>query len=104
MTKFATHVAAAALAIAVAAPAAAQDIGPLSREVRYGDLDLSTSSGVKELNRRIRSAAREVCLYEQAGRRAPNPVVQRCLRTAMSKANAEVNQAVASAGTGKPGA
>jgi len=33
--------------------------------VRYKDLDLTTASGKKELNRRVDSAARKVCGYDE---------------------------------------
>jgi UrcA family protein len=49
-----------ALAVAVAAPATAADEAPRVA-VRYADLDLSTTQGQRELDRRLQKAAREVC-------------------------------------------
>jgi len=50
-----------ALAAAVlAAPVAAADEAP-SVGVRYGDLDLTSEEGQRQLDRRLERAAREVC-------------------------------------------
>jgi len=50
---------AAAAAIFVSAPAAAQDAE--SARVYYGDLDLSSAKGVARFNSRVAYAAKQVC-------------------------------------------
>lgn len=55
MNRFAPALAAACL-LASAAPAFAHDAS-----VVYGDLDLTTPSGVQAMDRRIARAARDVC-------------------------------------------
>ncbi len=50
--------------VAIAQPArahAAESDGPRSTKVEIADLDLATADGQKELDRRIRRAAREAC-------------------------------------------
>jgi UrcA family protein len=39
---------------------------PIQRTVRYADLDLSQSAGVEQLYRRIKVAARQVCVPENS--------------------------------------
>jgi UrcA family protein len=48
--------------LTVSSPSLADPIDPGVRLVRYDDLDLSTSAGVKALHRRIEVALDEVCL------------------------------------------
>lgn len=44
-------------------PAAADERGPMrSRVVEYGDLDLTSTAGASALYRRLKLAAREVCM------------------------------------------
>ena len=53
-------------AAVLAAPVLAADEAP-SVGVRYGDLDLTTAAGQRQLDRRLERAAREVCgLNERA--------------------------------------
>jgi UrcA family protein len=54
---FRTFILAAAL---LAAPAAAFAAAP-SVELKYDDLDLATTKGMAELNKRVDDAARQVC-------------------------------------------
>lgn len=65
-----------AFALAAAFPAAAQDSTVRTRTVSYADLDLSTASGARQLDRRVRATIAELCgdawpfdLSAQAGRR-----------------------------------
>lgn len=73
--------------------------GPLERvsmstTVRYDDLDLGTWSGDRELRRRVRDEARNICdrlagaypFYQLQG--------QRCFRTALNNAMAQANVAI----------
>lgn len=63
-TRFtATTLAAAALAVA-ATPALA---GTVIQRVAYDDLQLTTSKGQAELQRRVNDAVWRVCLYNQRG-------------------------------------
>ncbi len=50
-----------AFAASAAAPAVAQDLPENAAAVEYGDLDLSDPADARVLDRRLRSAAREVC-------------------------------------------
>ena len=82
---------AAGLVASVTAFAAVPADDAPSVRVRYDDLNLSTSSGVNTLYRRIASAAREVCpdLYS----RDPRVVLaaQHCQAAAIARAVSEVN-------------
>lgn len=50
-----------ALALAIAAPAAAETVQPFAVEVAYGDLDLTKDAGRDALDRRLTRAARQIC-------------------------------------------
>jgi UrcA family protein len=70
----------------------------LSRDVSYGDLDLSTRDGVRELRARIRDAARDVCEELNDHVRNPGsiipPDVRGCAREAYRGAMMQVREAV----------
>ena len=51
-------------AAALAAPAAAKDEAP-TVGVRYGDLDLTSAAGQRQLDIRLERAAREVCGFDE---------------------------------------
>ena len=78
MIKF--FVPAALAAAALAAPAHAQD---LSVSVGYGDLDLTSQTGVARLDRRIDAAVDRVC-DDQIGQRSLSAVLAtgKCARNA----------------------
>ena len=68
-----------------------------TRSVGYADLDLTTSAGVDRLNRRVDSAARNLCdeglRLDLEGQRAK----RRCLDGARADANGQISVAVARA-------
>lgn len=67
----------------VAQPASAQE----SREVAYGDLDLSKPEGQEALRSRLRSAARDVCAMTTARVTLKEQMAsQECYRFAMKSA------------------
>lgn len=75
-----------ALALAaafVAAPAAAADEPPVVR-VHYGDLDLTSSAGQRQLDLRLERAAREVCHVDDKviGSHLRSPHARECYREA----------------------
>ena len=85
---------AAALAAAVlAAPASAAD----TVAVQYDDLDLSTSAGQAQLERRIDNAARSVCGMDDVavGTRLASRTAKQCYADAKSRIHEQVAAAVA---------
>ncbi|HEY6926525.1 MAG TPA: UrcA family protein [Steroidobacteraceae bacterium] len=58
--------------------------------VSYGDLDLSSSDGVRELYQRIASAAREVCPYANAREIGQVALNRSCRNEAISRAVRDV--------------
>tara|TARA_A100001391_G_scaffold136353_2_gene95054 strand:- start:19212 stop:19523 length:312 start_codon:yes stop_codon:yes gene_type:complete len=80
-------IAASALALAPAVSAAEADQN--SVRVTYTDLDLTTPEGEAELDRRIDSAAREVCQANRVttGSRILSREARTCVRTAKSQLN-----------------
>jgi UrcA family protein len=77
---------AGSLGVAHAAPA--QDAPQVV--VSYGDLDLSSGEGVRELYKRISAAAREVCPYPDARELGLAMVNRSCRDAAISRAVREV--------------
>jgi len=75
------------LGVAQAAPA--RDVPQVV--VSYGDLDLSSSDGVRELYRRIAAAAGEVCPYADARELGQVAVNRACRNAAISRAVRQVN-------------
>jgi UrcA family protein len=89
MIKTALFAAAAALAtVATASPVLAKDV-----VVRYGDLDLASAKGQRDLARRINRAAKIACDYRGDGR-IPSQEAMRCYRQARVSANTEMALAV----------
>lgn len=85
MIKTALFAAAAALAtVATATPVLAKDV-----VVRYGDLDLASAKGQRDLERRINRAARVACEYHTNGR-IPSADTIRCYRAARASAKTEI--------------
>ena len=74
--------------IASAATAAAQDLPSVT--VAYDDINLATPAGQKRLDRRIESAAREVCDYQRhlTGTRIVSSEMRACLEKARASARA----------------
>lgn len=89
MIKTALFAAAAAIAtVATAAPVLAKDV-----VVRYGDLDLASAKGQRDLERRINRAARVACEYH-VDARIPSLDTIRCYRQARASAKTEMALAV----------
>ena len=78
-------IAAAALALAPAVSAA--ETGQRTTGVTYSDLDLTTPEGVAELDRRIDTAAREVCEADrqQTGTRLRSREARDCVEMAKTQ-------------------
>jgi UrcA family protein len=75
---------------------------PASIKVRFGDLDLSTTTGAQTLYRRIAAAASEVCGYEGRGL-TEVAVWNSCYRGAIADAVTKVNSPLLTAvHTGHP--
>lgn len=84
--------AAAASALTFPGMSLAQDVR--QTVVRYGDLDLTDPQGIAQLERRVASAARRVCVGpENARHLVSNP--RRCIEEAVSTANPQIEEAVA---------
>jgi UrcA family protein len=59
--------------------------------VSYGDLDVSTADGARELYKRLARAAKEVCPYRDARALSEVEANQRCRDAAIARAVREVN-------------
>jgi UrcA family protein len=86
-------VAAATPASANAAFASADEEGR-TKIVRYGDLDLASTKGVKILQRRIRLAAKEVCASEGIVSILQHRKIRKCADAAHDNAWASVHQRI----------
>ena len=86
--------------VATAAPAKAQEGTDII--VTYDDLDLDTTKGQKELDRRIEKAARQVCGLDRqrTGTRIGDHKATECLAYARNSTREYVAAAIASAGKG----
>jgi UrcA family protein len=78
-----------------AAPAAAET--PPSVAVRYADLDLSTTAGQVQLERRIDRAVRSICGSDRlpTGSRLPSPGTRQCYDETKARVHAQVAEAIA---------
>lgn len=96
---FKTIPAAALLAITLtaAAPAFAGDTAQV--KVGYSDLDLTTMEGQHTLERRLDTAARNACGYDErvTGTRIPSARAQSCYKQAKAKARNVMASAVENA-------
>ena len=74
-------------ALALAPAVSAAEDGQRSTRVAFADLDLSTAEGVAELDRRIDTAAREVCDIDQqmTGTRIQSRSARQCVETAKTQ-------------------
>jgi UrcA family protein len=92
----------AAATAAIGVPASAAEIGTArSMVVRHADLDLTSTSDVATLNRRVATAARAVCgTFHAADLTAKQNVLQ-CRKFALNDARQNVEVAVASARGGQ---
>jgi UrcA family protein len=81
------------------APALAAPAGPdVSREVRTGDLDLTSLSGRDRLEQRVTRAARQLCAIQTRSLAAID-AEKACVALAMKRANPQVDFAIAKAST-----
>ncbi|MEO6153611.1 MAG: UrcA family protein [Croceibacterium sp.] len=87
--------AAALGAAALTAPAAAESVG-----IRHADLDLATPAGVQMLDRRIDSAARELCGIGdlRTGTRLQSSASKQCYQNAKANAHKQVAERVGPGG------
>lgn len=89
-------------ALAFAAPAPAQMMEKFSTEVRYSDLNLTTSAGVAQLQRRISNAARRSCGGSVDSRDVKAfQAAEKCRRAVIASAVPKVDLAVAKARAGQ---
>ena len=99
--RYPATLAAAALgaATAFATPAAAEQAASVA--VRYADLDLSTSAGQAQLERRINTAARSACGMDEGtiGTRLTSREAQRCYAQAKTRMSEQIAAAVARGNT-----
>ena len=84
------------------ATAQAQEIRS-SQEVHFADLDLASSKGQRQLERRITRAARQVCGMDEVytGTRLPSRESAQCYRQALRETREQTAAAIAN---GKQGA
>lgn len=90
--------AAVATAGTVAFPAYAQDVTS-STQVRYGDLDLTSADGAAQLKSRVKWAADLVCGTNGQISPSEYSAARKCVKTAIAKAQPQVQLALARAGT-----
>jgi UrcA family protein len=99
-TRTISAIAAAGLTVATLALATPLEAAPLDEEskvVRISDLDLSTDKGVAALNRRVRSAARDICGWNPRADLALTSVLVECENRIVASARPDVELAIASA-------
>lgn len=75
---------------------ASVDRVPVSRDVRFNDLDLASVDGRDQLDQRIRTAARRACGDMDARNLAQNADIRRCRHEALAFATKGRDVAVAS--------
>lgn len=81
-----------AMGLASPNPAGAAEHG-VSMTISYADLDLSQQADVRRLHARVRSASRTICEQPRQGVLA-SPAESLCRRTAMARAQGQVDRAV----------
>ena len=87
--------AAAAVALTASPTFAQQAPGQLL--VSYSDLDLTSASGVRRLDRRIRSAVEEVCGEVTSFNPAGRNIIRQCREETLSVARTQRDQVIAEA-------
>jgi UrcA family protein len=83
--------------LSLATPLHAAPIGDETIEVKIGDLDLATASGVATLDRRIRAAARTICGAMPANNLNMQKQVANCQDKIVAGARPDVETAIAAA-------
>jgi UrcA family protein len=76
---------------AMSSPARAYEETPISKVVRFGDLDLTKPEGAQVLYRRIQAAAQQVCAQPTSRMLETVRVEQFCTRNAIDNAVRQVN-------------
>ena len=76
---------------AMSSPAGAHEETPISKVVRFGDLDLTTLAGARVLYRRIQAAAEDVCTLPISRSLVIREEGRVCMRTAIDKAVRQVD-------------
>jgi UrcA family protein len=76
---------------AMSSAARADDEAPISKVVRFGDLDISKLAGAEVLYRRIQAAAQQVCAPPLPRMLTTVRQEQACTRTAIDSAVRRVN-------------
>jgi UrcA family protein len=102
MNKFLASIAIAAASTALVAPAYAAPVtevnGSLATEIKTADLNLANVDGQRQLNRRIRQAAANVCSPFNPGRRMDLTTSYRdCVQIAVDNATAAAQPKIAAA-------
>jgi UrcA family protein len=78
---------------AMSSSAGAHEETPISKVVRFGDLDITKPAGAQVLYRRIQAAAGEVCALPSSRTLVTREVERACMRTAVDKAVKRVDSA-----------
>jgi UrcA family protein len=78
---------------AMSSSAGAHEETPISKVVRFGDLDITKPAGAQVLYRRIRVAAEQVCALPISGTLVTLQMERACMRTAIDKAVRQVDSA-----------
>jgi UrcA family protein len=110
MTAFYKLTLAAAVLAATATPAFAENSGDdtvvtgdrqdaVSIKVYYSDLNLASDKGVQRLERRVRSAARQICITSGVKPLGIWALENQCFEGAMSGAEPQIAEAVRNYGT-----
>ena len=82
-----------------AAPALAEAPAPATAKVQIADLDLSTASGQRALDRRLSVAAKEVCGTASPADVAGQNEARRCFKNTLSSIASERDKRIAAAST-----
>jgi len=90
-----------ALAVASAPASASAQQAPRQVTVSYSDLDLASTAGESELNRRVGSAVRRVCASNGTRDLKSRQIAQACAAETLANAQRSVQLAVNSAHSGQ---
>jgi UrcA family protein len=96
---FKTFAIALAASIVVASPSFANEPETQTRSVRVSDLDLASSEGRTQLQRRIRAAARSVCRDGASIGLSSTIAERQCTRAAIDGTRTQVARLIAEAGS-----
>src|SRR5207247_2882659 len=91
----------AAAAVRAAPLQAITPMPPVTANVRYGDLNLTSAKDQKRLRHRIVYAASWICVDDSGATPAPPPVNPECFRQTTKDAFAQMERAIARANSGQ---